>query len=146
GHRASTGFADANDAREDATRRALREAFRPEFLNRLDEVVVFKSLQPADLQQIAQMHVDAMVESVQRAGHNLYVSNEVVTFLATQDLAPAYGAREVRRSVERVLGDAAADALIDVSCEGAELLAELEVGARPAALRVSVQLREAVAD
>lgn len=146
GQRSSTGFADAGTAREEFTHRAMKESFRPEFLNRLDEVVVFQPLQAPELRTITQMHVDAMTTSLASAGHVLHVSNEVVNFLADQSAEnPVYGAREVRRTVERVLGDAVADALTDLVDPAAGLIAQLSDGPDPARAHVLVYEQELVA-
>ena len=82
----------------------LRRSFRGEFINRIDEVVVFRGLDEDDIRQILAPMVEEVREALQRQhGVTLYVSPEARTVLARAGFSPTYGARELRRTVQRLL-------------------------------------------
>jgi len=82
----------------------LRRSFRSEFLNRIDEVVVFRGLDEDDIRQILAPMVEEVREALRRQhGVTLYVSPEAQTVLAQAGFSPTYGARELRRTVQRLL-------------------------------------------
>ncbi len=91
---------------------ALKELFRPELLNRIDEVVIFHLLKPEHLRDI----VDLMVERTRRRmveqSITLHVSNAARLLLVKHGYDPIYGARPLRRTVQRLLDDLLAESLL----------------------------------
>ena len=84
--------------------RAARRFFRPELLNRIDEVVVFRALGPEDAVRILRPRLLALCETVERQhGVRLTVDPEAESFIARSGYDPACGARELRRTVERLV-------------------------------------------
>ena len=82
----------------------LRSSFRSEFINRIDEVVVFRSLDEDDIRQILAPMIEEVREALQKQhGVTLYVAPEAQTHLAQAGFSPTYGARELRRTVDRLL-------------------------------------------
>ena len=86
--------------------------FKPEFLNRLDDVVVFRMLEKDSLDQIVDLEVSKLVKRLEEKSITLALSDEARTLLATKGFDPAYGARPMRRAVERYLEDPLAEALL----------------------------------
>jgi ATP-dependent Clp protease ATP-binding subunit ClpC len=90
----------------------LKRAFRPEFINRVDQVVVFRSLSRTDLRQI----VDLLLEQVTYRLHEqqivLEVSDEVREFLMTEGYDEQFGARPLRRAIQNHVDDALADSIL----------------------------------
>ncbi|MGP4109371.1 ATP-dependent chaperone ClpB [Streptomyces sp. 4N509B] len=84
---------------------AVRAAFRPEFLNRLDDVVIFEALSSAELGRIARLQVDALQRRLADRRLTLEVSELAIDWLADEGNDPAYGARPLRRLVQTQLGD-----------------------------------------
>ena len=84
---------------------AVRAAFRPEFLNRLDELVVFQALGPEELSRIAQLQVDALQRRLADRRLTLEVTELALRWLADEGNDPAYGARPLRRLVQTAIGD-----------------------------------------
>jgi ATP-dependent Clp protease ATP-binding subunit ClpC len=86
--------------------------FKPEFLNRLDDLVVFHMLEKVDLNQIVDLEVAKLVKRLAEKEVVLTLSQEARDFLSEKGFDPAYGARPMRRAVERFLEDPLAEALL----------------------------------
>lgn len=84
---------------------AVRAAFRPEFLNRLDELVVFSALAGDELERIAQLQIDSLQKRLAERRLTLDVSKDALHWLAVEGNDPAYGARPLRRLVQTAIGD-----------------------------------------
>ncbi len=91
---------------------AVRAAFKPEFLNRLDEVVIFDALSQDDLAHIVDLQVRAFATRLSDRRISLEVSDAARAWLAERGYDPAYGARPLRRLVQREIGDRLARALL----------------------------------
>ncbi len=86
--------------------------FKPEFLNRLDDMVVFHMLEKVDLNQIVDLEVSKLVKRLKEKEIVMTLSPEARDLLAEKGFDPAYGARPMRRAVERFLEDPLAEALL----------------------------------
>ena len=95
-----------SDAAERAVDAALRRAFRPEFLNRIDEVVLFKPLKLSEIQQIVDLLLCDTRGRLAERGVELTLSPEARQLIAERGFDPAFGARPLRRYVQRTVGDA----------------------------------------
>ncbi|MFG3253821.1 ATP-dependent chaperone ClpB [Streptomyces sp. NPDC048172] len=84
---------------------AVRAAFRPEFLNRLDDLVVFSALAGDELRRIAQLQIDALQRRLAERRLTLEVTDAALDWLALEGNDPAYGARPLRRLVQTAIGD-----------------------------------------
>lgn len=112
GQRGALGFERAENAAEDTVRQALRQTFRPELLNRLDEVICFASLSEREAEQVAERLFGKLRERLERQGVALHVAPEALTLCARQGSSAEYGVRPMRRLVRSRVEDAAADALL----------------------------------
>jgi ATP-dependent Clp protease ATP-binding subunit ClpC len=86
--------------------------FKPEFLNRLDDLVVFHMLEKVDLNQIVDLEVSKLVKRLAEKEVALTLTPEARDFLSEKGFDPAYGARPMRRAVERFLEDPLAESLL----------------------------------
>ena len=86
--------------------------FKPEFLNRLDELVVFHMLEEVDLNQIVDLEVNKLVRRLALKEIALTLTKEARDFLSEKGFDPDYGARPMRRAVERFLEDPLAESLL----------------------------------
>ncbi|MGD0537740.1 MAG: ATP-dependent Clp protease ATP-binding subunit [Verrucomicrobiota bacterium] len=89
-----------------------KRAFRPEFLNRLDDVIVFRSLAKPDLLTILDLEVAKVVDRLKHKNIRLELDARAKEFLAEKGYDPMYGARPMRRAVERFLEDPLAEEII----------------------------------
>jgi ATP-dependent Clp protease ATP-binding subunit ClpC len=86
--------------------------FKPEFLNRLDDLVVFRMLEKTDLNRIVDLEVNKLVKRLEEKEVTLTLTAEARDFLSAKGFDPSYGARPMRRAVERYLEDSLAEALL----------------------------------
>ena len=96
----------------DSVLAAVRSHFKPEFLNRLDDIVVFHALSPADLTSIVDIQVDRLGHRLAERRLHLEVTDAARTWLASHGYDPVYGARPLRRLVQTAIGDRLARALL----------------------------------
>ena len=90
----------------------LKNYFRPEFLNRLDEIIVFRSLTKPEITQIADLMVQELANRLHEQEITLQVSDQVKERVVNEGYSPAYGARSLRRVITRLLEDALAEAMV----------------------------------
>jgi ATP-dependent Clp protease ATP-binding subunit ClpC len=93
----------------------LRKTFRPEFLNRIDETIVFHQLTRDDIRKIASNMLRLVIERVQGLGVALAVTDEALDKLAEIGFDPVYGARPLRRTIQNSVEDAVAEKLLEGS-------------------------------
>jgi ATP-dependent Clp protease ATP-binding subunit ClpC len=89
-----------------------KKTFRPEFLNRLDDVIVFRALTKPDLIQILGLEVGKVVERLKHKNLQLQLDDPARDFLVERGYDPQYGARPMRRAVERFLEDPLAEEIL----------------------------------
>ena len=100
------------DGKRDAVLETVRQSFKPEFLNRLDDIVVFTPLDEAELKRIAGLQVERLRGRLRDRRLELAVSDEALAWLAHEGNDPAYGARPLRRLVQTAIGDRLARAIL----------------------------------
>jgi len=118
-------WADGSDdaERTEAQVRALlTQHFRPEFLNRIDEVVVFHRLTKEHLAGIVDIQLGQVASRLEGAGHRLEISQAARTYLAEVGYDPVYGARPLKRAIQRELQDPLALALLSGEFRPGELI------------------------
>jgi len=98
----------------------LKRTFRPEFLNRIDETIVFHQLSRADIAEIAKNMLQVVTARMQDIGLGLIVEDSAVEILAEQGFDPIYGARPLRRAIQRAVEDKAAELLLEGSIKAGD--------------------------
>src|SRR5439155_18492115 len=96
---------------------ALRAHFRPEFLNRVDEVLIFRSLEPAQIAKIVDVQLERVARRLGERKLTLEVTPEARAYLAREGYDPAYGARPLKRTIQRMILDP-----LSIKLLGGELL------------------------
>ena len=109
----------------------VKQVFRPEFLNRVDEIIVFHELTEEDINRIAALMLKAVGKRLAERGIELEVAPEAVALLAKAGFDPQYGARPLRRTIQRKVEDALSEEIlsgaihlgdrVSVTAEGEEL-------------------------
>ncbi len=103
------GFSDAHDtkakrqAERDEMLSALKASFRPEFLNRVDDIIVFRSLEPSDIERIAKNMLSEISMRAKGLELELSFSEEVSEYLSTLGDSQSFGARQLRRDITRLI-------------------------------------------
>ena len=90
---------------EDDVRRELHRRFRPEFLNRVDDIIVFRPLSQALIKRIVDLQLRRVERLTTELGFSLAVSEAAKEFLAREGYDPAFGARPLKRAIQRHLQD-----------------------------------------
>jgi ATP-dependent Clp protease ATP-binding subunit ClpB len=114
-------------AKRDAVMTAVRNAFKPEFLNRLDDVIVFDALTTGDLTQIVDLQIERLAARLAGRRLTLTVSPAAREWLALTGFDPVYGARPLRRLVQSAVGDQLARSLLAGEIlDGDEVLVDVD--------------------
>ena len=92
--------------------KALKKAFTPEFLNRLDEQILFNSLTKEDIEKIIEIELKELYNRVAQAGYTLKLSKKIKKFVADAGFDPQYGARPLKRAIQRYIEDPLAEKII----------------------------------
>jgi ATP-dependent Clp protease ATP-binding subunit ClpC len=108
--KASVGFVKADsevsyERMKEKVGEALKQHFRPEFLNRIDEVIVFHELTKQEIIDIVDFQIRRVREQLQAQGYGLELSQDAKHFLADKGYDPQYGARPLRRAIQRFVED-----------------------------------------
>ena len=90
----------------------VKDVFRPEFINRVDDLIVFHALEPAHIEKIAALMLGSVTKRLKEHGMNLLYDDEVVHLLATEGYDANYGARPLRRTIQRTVEDALSEEII----------------------------------
>lgn len=98
-------FNDGYKALESRVKDVLKEMFRPEFLNRLDEIIVFTELNRDELKQIVALMLDEVRSEAEQKGISLSFTQELVDFILEKGYDPKYGARPLRRTIQKYVED-----------------------------------------
>jgi ATP-dependent Clp protease ATP-binding subunit ClpB len=89
------------------------DVFKPEFINRVDEIIRFRALTPEDLTRIVELQLQIWRDRLAQRRIDLVVSDEAMRLLATEGFDPAFGARPLKRVIQREIGDPAAMLLLE---------------------------------
>ena len=115
---AGVGFSASVDgitaeAAEHIVHKALQRQFAPEFLNRLDEIVMFDPLTREGVEQIAGLEIRALAQRLQTTGRQISFTPEATRFVAQKGFDPQYGARSLRRTLQEYVEDPLCDLLLE---------------------------------
>ncbi|CAN5282490.1 ATP-dependent chaperone ClpB [soil metagenome] len=102
----------SDEQKEEAVLGMVRQAFKPEFINRLDDIVLFSSLSPADLGQIVELYIDRLSTRLADRRLELAVTPSARAWLADRGFDPLYGARPLRRLMQHEIDDRLATELL----------------------------------
>jgi ATP-dependent Clp protease ATP-binding subunit ClpB len=106
---------------------SLREHFKPEFLNRIDEIIVFSNLDKEQILKIVDIQINILKKRLESKKIDLEITTQVKGFLADKGYDPHYGARPLKRTIQRYIQDPLAlQVLEDKYKEGDKLKADLD--------------------
>lgn len=98
---------------EGFVKRALKDTFQPEFLNRLDQTIIFKPLAKTTVEQIAKLHVDELIARINKDFNlNLEIEQSALELIAESGFDPEFGARPIKRAIVDLLQDPLAEAIL----------------------------------
>ena len=98
--------------------KALKKQFAPEFLNRLDDIVYFDQLSREDIRRIADIELKPLLRRIKEMGYTLELSDKTIEQIATEGYDVQYGARPLRRAIQRIIEDPICEMLLAEHSEG----------------------------
>lgn len=124
---------------------ALKKAFAPEFLNRIDDVIVFNALEKEHIDQIIQIELKKLQARILDLGYTLTLTQEAINFIAEKGFDKSYGARPLRRAIQKYIEDVLAEEIITSKLMvGDEIQMDYD-SAQADELKVTVKKNEATA-
>jgi ATP-dependent Clp protease ATP-binding subunit ClpC len=92
--------------------KSLKKAFSPEFLNRIDEIVIFNSLEKEDLKKIISIELEKLKSRIKDLGYEIKISTKAVNFLCEKGYDKKYGARPLKRAIQNYIEDLIAEEIV----------------------------------
>ena len=133
--------AQADDNSKSIIENALKKTFAPEFLNRIDDVIVFNALEKHDIDQIIELELEKLYARIKELGYSLTLSDKAKSFIAEKGFDKQFGARPLKRAIQKYVEDSLAEEIITSKIgSGDEIFMDIEEGA--VELTVKVQKKE----
>jgi ATP-dependent Clp protease ATP-binding subunit ClpC len=105
GFKSVASSAVAEEQKRDVLKKELSKFFAPEFLNRIDDVVIFNSLQKEDINKITKLELDTLVKRVKEKNYNFTYSDSLIEFVSKVGFDETYGARPIKRAIQENIED-----------------------------------------
>jgi ATP-dependent Clp protease ATP-binding subunit ClpC len=119
--------AQEGDHNRGVIEKALKKAFAPEFLNRIDDVVVFNALEKEDIHKIIDIELKKVVHRIEDLGYKIELSKEAKEFIADKGFDKQYGARPLKRAIQKYIEDLLAEEIVNNRLtEGDQIVLDLE--------------------
>lgn len=110
-------------------RKALNKTFAPEFLNRIDDIVIFDTLEKDDIFKIIDIELKGIYQRVADLGYTLQITDEAKNFVAQQGCDPQYGARPLKRAIQQYVEDTLAEQLLSLDSDASNNVIVLDYDA-----------------
>ncbi|MFA0960273.1 ATP-dependent Clp protease ATP-binding subunit [Roseivirga sp. BDSF3-8] len=134
--------ANADEVMKSTIQNALKKAFSPEFLNRLDDVIVFNSLAREDIHKIIDITLRNLFSRIESLGYNVELTDKAKDFLAEKGYDPQYGARPLNRAIQKYLEDPVAEEILKSEVEPGDVILADYIG-EGESLSLQVKKKEA---
>ena len=129
--------AQADDNSKSIIENALKKTFAPEFLNRIDDVIVFNALEKHDIDLIIEIELKKLYARVAELGYQLNLSDKAKAFIADKGFDRQFGARPLKRAIQKYVEDALAEEIITSKIgSGDEIFMDIEEGAQELTVQV----------
>jgi ATP-dependent Clp protease ATP-binding subunit ClpC len=122
GFQTEARVAQANEYSKGVIEKALKKTFAPEFLNRIDDVVLFNALTKEDISKIIDIELKGLFARVKAMGYAIDIVSEAKNFLCEKGFDPNFGARPLKRAIQKYLENPMAEVLIKHSPTGNETI------------------------
>ena len=116
---------------------ALKKAFAPEFLNRIDDVVVFNTLEKEDIDKIIDIELEKLLNRISELGYKLKLSKKARNFIAEKGFDKQYGARPLKRAIQKYVEDAIAEEIIKSNVQEGDSIT-MDIGKNDTELNVKI--------
>jgi ATP-dependent Clp protease ATP-binding subunit ClpC len=109
--------AQADTHQKSVIENALKKAFAPEFLNRIDDVIVFNPLEREDIHKIIDIELNKLYKRIKEIGYDLNLSDKAKDYIAEKGFDKEYGARPLKRAIQKYIEDALAEEIVNSKLE-----------------------------
>jgi ATP-dependent Clp protease ATP-binding subunit ClpC len=109
------GEKEGDEKTQSILKKALRKAFTPEFLNRIDDVIIFNALEKEQINKIVEIELEKFVKRVEQNDYYVEFDENIKEFIAQKGLDKKYGARPIKRAIQKYIEDEIANVLIEQS-------------------------------
>jgi ATP-dependent Clp protease ATP-binding subunit ClpC len=119
--------AQADSHQKSVIENALKKAFAPEFLNRIDDVIVFNPLEREDIHKIIDIELDKLFKRIKDIGYDLTLSEKAKDYIADKGFDKQYGARPLKRAIQKYIEDSLAEEIVNSNLnEGDSIFMDLD--------------------
>ena len=134
----------ADDHARSVIENALKKAFAPEFLNRIDDVVVFNALEREDIHKIIDIELAKLFDRISGLGYSLKLTDSAKDFIADKGFDKQYGARPLNRAIQKYIEDALAEEIITANLEeGDSIVMDLDKEKNELTIDITKKVEEA---
>lgn len=133
--------AQASDNARSIIENALKKAFAPEFLNRIDDVVVFNALEKEDINKIIDIELVKLVNRIKDLGYTLKLSKKAKDYIADKGFDKQYGARPLKRAIQKYIEDALAEEIINSQINEGDKIS-MDYDAKAEELKIKIEKSE----
>ena len=117
---------------------ALKKAFAPEFLNRIDDVVVFNNLEKEDINKIIDIELEKLLDRISELGYRLKLTNKAKKFISEKGFDKQYGARPLKRAIQKYVEDVIAEEIIKSNIQLGDVISiDLKKGDASLSIKIS---------
>lgn len=122
GFQTATAIANEDERAKSIIEKALKNKFKPEFLNRIDEAIIFNKLKMEDIQKIIYNEIEKLETRIGEAGYKIKINKAAIEFLAKEGYDEKYGARPLARVIQRYIEDPVADEIISGNVKDGDVI------------------------
>ncbi|MFP4447649.1 MAG: ATP-dependent Clp protease ATP-binding subunit [Bacteroidales bacterium] len=112
----------SNELAKDVIQKALKRSFAPEFLNRLDDIVIFNSLTKEDIHEIIDIELQGLYDRISNLGYKVEITKEAKDYVADKGFDVQFGARPLKRAIQKYIEDPMAETIIKQSIKEGDIL------------------------
>ncbi|WP_457618117.1 ATP-dependent Clp protease ATP-binding subunit [Lutibacter sp.] len=128
----------ANAHAKSVIENALKKSFAPEFLNRIDDVVVFNALEREDIHSIIDIELSKLIKRIEDIGYNLQLTEEAKDYIADKGFDKQYGARPLKRAIQKYIEDTLAEEIVNSKLnEGDSIFMDLDKEKNELTIKIS---------
>ena len=134
-------IASKEDDQKKVIENALKRTFAPEFLNRIDDLVLFRSLDTDDLFKIIDIELNKLFKRTAELGYTLKLTKRAKEYVAERGYDPKYGARPLKRAIQRYVEDPVAEQIIEMDLKKGDII-KVDYNAKADEMKVSVEKKK----
>ena len=122
GFETSTLKSQAFDIEKNVIQSALKKTFAPEFLNRIDDIVIFNALEKEDIDKIVEIELKVLILRIKNLGYELSLTSEAKSFISEKGFDKKNGARPLKRSIQKYIEDLLADQIVNNKIQEGDII------------------------